>query len=145
MSWEIRKIEISIQRKSYRKCYGLQYCLWEWSDSSSSWRIIFNNFFLLCTLCRAFVIWFSSKTQKFWSRTFFILCFLICFFSWIKWWCTMKVVKASAALGNGPLHVFYFVRGFKIALWAILRGFKIALWAILRGFKIALWAICRAV
>ena len=32
---------------------------------------------------------------------------------------TRKVVRASAALDNGPLHVFYFVRGFKIALYAI--------------------------
>ena len=85
ISWAIWKIESSIQRQSYRKCYGGQYCLWKWSASSSSWGIILNNFFLLCSCsCRAFVIWFSikkrSKTQKFWSRTFFILCFLICFF-----------------------------------------------------------------
>ena len=52
ISWEISKIESSIQRQSYRKCYGGQYCLWKWSDISSSWGIILNNFFLLYSSCR---------------------------------------------------------------------------------------------
>ena len=47
ISWEIWKIESSIQRQSYRKYYGGQYFLWKWSDSSSSWGIILNNFFLV--------------------------------------------------------------------------------------------------